>query len=213
MSLSLTIAATGAANLASVRAMCARAGVHTLVTEDPEVVYEAERVLLPGVGAFGAAMESLIAHGLDKALRARIDAEKPTMGICLGMQMMCLGSEESPEVPGLGLVPAYVEKFKTELPLPQLGWNQIEPGSPRSFAVPGWAYFANSYRISPAPEGFGYASSVYGESFAATLERYADPDAEAPFLFLCQFHPELSGPWGLELFMRWMKVEQQGVRA
>jgi imidazole glycerol phosphate synthase glutamine amidotransferase subunit len=213
MSPTLTIAATGAANLASVRAMCARANVHTLVTEDPEVVFEAERVLLPGVGAFGAAMASLKAHGLDEALRARIKIERPTMGICLGMQMMCLGSEESPDVPGLGVVPAYVEKFRTDLPLPQLGWNRIETARPRSFVLPGWAYFANSYRVSAAPEGFGQASSVYGEAFAATLERYAVPGAEAPFLFLCQFHPELSGPWGLELFMRWMESEPQGAKA
>ncbi len=203
----LTIAATGAANLASVGAMCARAGVKCIVSSDPDQVFEAGRVLLPGVGAFGAAMGRLKENNLDAALRERMKAKKPTMGICLGMQMFCLDSEESPDIPGIGGILARVGKFRTRLPLPQLGWNRVKPAEGRTIVQPGWAYFANSYRVASAPENGICAQSVYGESFVAALEEYATPDSEYPFLLLCQFHPELSGPWGLDLFSRWIKAE------
>ncbi len=203
----LTIAATGAANLASVGAMCARAGVKSVIASDPDQVFKAGRVLLPGVGAFGAAMGRLKENNLDAALRERIQAKKPTMGICLGMQMFCLDSEESPDIPGIGVIPSQVGKFRTRLPLPQLGWNRVKPAEGRSIVKAGWAYFANSYRVVSAPENCICAQSVYGESFVAALEEYATPDSEYPFLLLCQFHPELSGPWGLDLFSRWMKAE------
>ena len=200
----LLIAATGAANLASVRAMCARAGVEAIVTENPDELYRAERALLPGVGAFGAAMGKLREKALDEALAARIGEKRFTLGICLGMQMMCASSEESPDCPGLGILSCAVEKFKVDLPLPQLGWNRVEAGGGRSMVSPGWAYFANSYRIASPPEGYAGAHSSYGERFAATVEGYAGPEESIPYLLLCQFHPELSGPWGLDLFERWM---------
>lgn len=200
----LFIAATGAANLASVAAMCERAGIEAVVTGDPEALYRAERALLPGVGAFGAAMSTLRATGLDKALAARFAERLPTMGICLGMQMLCLSSEETPGVKGIGAVSCVVEKFKNGLPLPQLGWNRIVPAPGDLFMKPGWAYFANSYRISKPPAGYLAATTTYGETFAATLESDIDETTQVPRILLCQFHPELSGPWGLDLFSRWM---------
>ncbi len=200
----LFIAATGAANLASVRAMCARAGVEAIVTEDPDELYRAERALLPGVGAFGAAIGKLREKALDEALAARIGEKRFTMGICLGMQMMCESSEESPNFPGLGILSCAVEKFKVDLPLPQLGWNRVEAAESAGIVRPGWAYFANSYRIAFPPEGYRGAYSSYGERFAATIEGYAGSEEGIPYLLLCQFHPELSGPWGLDLFERWM---------
>jgi len=206
----LTIAATGAANLASVKAMCARAGVEALITEDPEVLYKAERALLPGVGAFGAALAKLRRSGLDKALAVRIAEGRPTMGICLGMQMLCASSEETVGVPGIGAIPCAVRKLKTELPLPQLGWNRVRPAPSDGFLKPGWAYFANSYMVEEAPEGYVSASCVYGEKFAATLEGRFDAATNRPGILLCQFHPELSGRWGLDLFMRWMGLDGLG---
>jgi len=200
----LVIAATGAANLASVKAMCARAGVEPLVTDNPETLYRAEKALLPGVGAFGAAMGKLRSSGLDKALGARVAEGLPTMGICLGMQMLCVSSEESPEVPGIGAIACDVEKFKGGLPLPQLGWNRIIPSRGESFVRPGWAYFANSYRVKAPPTGYEAAFCSYGEDFAATIEGKVDRATKIPRILLCQFHPELSGPWGLDLFKRWM---------
>jgi len=205
----LFIAATGAANLASVKAMCDRAGVEALVTDDPEALFGAERALLPGVGAFGAAMAALRSKGLDRALAARISEGLPTMGICLGMQMFCVSSEETPGVSGIGAIACDVGRFITSLPLPQLGWNRVEPAGNDRFIKPGWAYFANSYRVLGAPEGYISARSRYGEEFAAAVEGGIDEASGVPAILLCQFHPELSGPWGLDLFMRWMGQNAQ----
>lgn len=199
----LCIAATGQANLASVLAMCARAQVRAQVSSDAEEILRAERVLLPGVGAFGAAMRELSRNGLDKAIRARVAEGRPTMGICLGMQMFFSESQESPGVKGIGAIEGAVEKISSPLPLPQLGWNRIRPAARNGFVRPGWAYFANSYKVGRLGPGLSGSLATYGEDFYATVERYA-PGSGIPNLLLCQFHPELSGPWGLDLFSRWM---------
>lgn len=200
----LAIAATGAANLASVEAMCARAGVRPLITDDPDAFYRAPKALLPGVGAFGAAMTRLRASGLDKALAARVAEGLPTMGICLGMQMFFDSSEETSGVAGIGALPGAVGRFGPALPLPQLGWNRVVPAAGDRFLRPGWAYFANSYRVPKAPAGYAEARCDYGESFAAAIEGRFDPETGIPAILLCQFHPELSGSWGLDVFERWM---------
>lgn len=212
----VAIAGTGAANLASVEALCLRAGVAAQVSDRAEDIAAADYAILPGVGSFGAAMERLSARGLDVAFRERVAQGRPSMGICLGMQMFCLASEESPGVAGIGVVPARIGKFGNSLPLPQLGWNRVGTGtgavadaSRSRFVKPGWAYFANSYRLAEPPPGFGAAWGVYGETFVAALEYYADPGAARPSLLLCQFHPELSGPWGLDLFSRWIGVKSE----
>ena len=212
MSPELQIAATGAANLASVLAMCRRAGVSANIARDPESILEADRVLLPGVGAFGAAMGSLEKSGLAGALRERASMKKPIMGICLGMQMAFSASEEDEGVPGLGIVEGKVLRFRCELPLPQLGWNRIRPESASCLVKPGWAYFANSYRMDSAPSGCLVSKSAYGEDFCAAIEAWED-GSELPWLLLCQFHPELSGPWGLDLFLRWMGQGEPGAAA
>ncbi|MCE5255293.1 MAG: imidazole glycerol phosphate synthase subunit HisH [Spirochaetaceae bacterium] len=213
----LFIVVTGTANLASICALCRRAGVEPVITSNPDALYGADYALLPGVGAFGAALSTLRKTGMDGALAGRVAEGRPTMGICLGMQMLCAASEESPGAQGLGLVPLCVEKFKTAMPLPQLGWNRVEPQDPDGFIKSGWAYFANSYRITVIPEGFGGAFATNGEKFVAALEfghGYGSPRGyrgrNAPSLLLCQFHPELSGAWGLDLFSRWMGLCGQG---
>jgi cyclase len=203
----LVIASTGAANLASVVAMCERAGVEPVITKDPGLVADAEKLLLPGVGAFGAAMENLSAGKLDKVLASRIDKKQPTMGICLGMQLFCESSHEAPGVGGIGAIPARVQRFSPGLPLPQLGWNRVRPGGGEDFIEAGWAYFANSYRITEVPEGFSCAWSDYGERFVAAMTAGVDPASGIPAILLCQFHPELSGTWGQRLFRRWMGLE------
>jgi imidazole glycerol phosphate synthase glutamine amidotransferase subunit len=205
----VAFAATGVANLASIMAAFRRAGAEPFLAADPAELSSAAFAVLPGVGSFGSAMSALSAAGMDAAIRDRITREKPTMGVCAGMQLFFEGSEESPGVAGMAIVPGFFKRFPADLPVPQLGWNRVRPqggGAVRE----GWAYFANSYRLSESPEGYAASWADYGESFVAALERpRIDPvvpgrAAGGPSLLLCQFHPELSGPWGLALIERWL---------
>ncbi len=193
---------TGTANLASVLAALRRLGARPELTEDPQRVARAERVVLPGVGAFAAALETLRAHGLDEAVRARIEEVRPTLAICLGLQVLCEGSEESPGIEGLGLVPGYVQRFTGDLRIPQLGWNQVVPLPSSRLITLGYAYYANSYHVPELPEGWTGATTDHGGSFVAALER-------GPIL-ACQFHPELSGTWGSDLLKRWLDQPVEG---
>lgn len=190
------IVRTGTANLASVCAGLQRFGVMPHITEDPAVVRDAARLVLPGVGAFGAAMEQLTARGLAAALRQRVASDKPTLAICLGLQLLCESSTESPGVAGLGVVRGAVERFGTDLRVPQLGWNEVVPDTGARWLTRGYAYFANSYRLATPPSDCQVAWTDYGGQFVCALERSR--------LLACQFHPELSGPWGLELLRRWL---------
>ena len=139
------------------------------------------------------------------------------MGVCVGMQVFFEGSEESPGVAGMGIAPGLLRRFPGDLPVPQLGWNRVRPAE-RGAVGEGWAYFANSYRLSEAPTGFATSWAEYGEPFVAALERPLAggedprPRAARPSLLLCQFHPELSGPWGLGLIRAWLgaSVEAEG---
>ncbi len=203
MSRVVTVVRTGTANLASVRAALTRAGAEVVVTDDPDVVARAERVALPGVGAFGAAREGL-AGGLDAALVAWLEAGRPFLAVCLGLQLLAAASEESPGVEGLGVVPAQVTRFSgrgadgAALRVPQLGWNRVTPTAGARLLTAGFAAYANSYKLDAIPAGWEGATSVHGDPFVAAIER-------GPQL-ACQFHPELSGPWGAALLSRWMEV-------
>jgi len=189
---------TGTANLASVLAALERVGAACALTDDPREVERADRVVLPGVGAFAAAMEALRATGLDHALRARIEAGRRTLGICLGLQLFFEGSEESPGVEGLGILPGTVRRFtSTTVRVPQLGWNAVEPGNGCALLTAGHAYFANSYRVDAVPAEWRAAYTEHGERFVSAFERGR--------VLACQFHPELSGAWGHALLRRWLE--------
>jgi imidazole glycerol phosphate synthase glutamine amidotransferase subunit len=206
----VAVAATGVANLASVLAAFARAGAVATPTADPGALADAELAVLPGVGAFGAAMAALRSRGLDRAFAERWRRGAPSLGICLGMQLFFEGSEESPEAEGLGILGGVARRFRRGLPLPQLGWNYVFARCAKTLALrEGWAYFANSYRIEAAPEGAASLSAEYGETFVAALEAGPATDGR-PALLLCQFHPELSGRWGGELLARWLRPGEGG---
>lgn len=198
MSGEIAVVRTGSANLASVIAALERAGRAPRLVEDAAEVAGAERLVLPGVGAFGAVMARLEELGLVGALRDRIAAGSPTLAICLGLQVLAEGSDESPGVPGLGIVPGRASRFDGDVVVPQLGWNRVECGPGCLLLADGAAYFANSYRLDAAPEGWAAAWSDHGGPFVAALER-------GPVL-ACQFHPELSGSWGAALLGRWLGV-------
>lgn len=196
------IVRTGTANLASVVAALSRAGARPILTQEAAAVRDADRLVLPGVGAFAAAKAALDAHGLTSALRERVEAGRPTLGICLGMQLLCASSEESPGVEGLAVVPAAIRRFAgTGVRVPQLGWNALEPTAGCRLLTPGHVYFANSFKLDRLPDGWQGAYATHGERFVAALER-------GPVL-ACQFHPELSGAFGQALLRRWLDAGER----
>jgi imidazole glycerol-phosphate synthase subunit HisH len=192
----VTLVPTGVANIASVAAAFRRLEAEPLTSEDPERVLAAERVVLPGVGAFGPAIRRLRERGLDQALIARIRADRPTLAVCVGHQLLFETSDESPGERGLGLVPGHVGRFPDGVRVPQFGWNRVAPGDGCRLYEPGWAYFANSFRAESAP-GFAVAEAEHGGRFIAGMERGG--------LLTCQFHPELSAAYGHALLARWLR--------
>jgi len=192
---------TGTANVASVSAAFARLGCDLTLAARPEEVSEAAGAVLPGVGAFGAAMARVDALGLGQALRDRIELGRPTLVVCVGMQLLCRQSEESPGAIGLDVLDITVASFNEAVRVPQLGWNRVEPGPGSKFLEPGWAYFANSYRLGRVPDGWLGATTDYGSRFVSALERGN--------VLACQFHPELSGRWGAALLQRWLETTKE----
>jgi len=192
------IVPTGTANLASVQAAFRRLGARPVVSDDPAAIRRASHVMLPGVGAFGAAMARLRASGADRALRDRIEADRPLVCICVGHQLLFRESEESPGTTGLGVVDAVVERFPRGVRTPQFGWNQVEAQEDCLLLESGWFYFANSYRAVEAP-GFRTAGAEHGGRFVAAMER--------GLLIGCQFHPELSAHDGAALLARFLELD------
>ncbi len=203
--MTLAVIETGSANLASVLAAFRRLGIAPTPTRDPEVARAADRVVLPGVGAFGAVMARLRERGLDEAVAERAASGRPLLAICLGLQVLAQSSEESPGVAGIGALPVTVRRFPATSKVPQLGWNQVEArgGDGAGVAEPasgtlvrnGHAFFANSFYLGDASDGWKPAWAVHDVRFVAALQR-------GPQL-ACQFHPELSGAWGASLLERW----------
>lgn len=192
----VTIVKTGTANMASVAAALVRLGCVVRITEEASDVESASRLVLPGVGTLAAAMERLTSMGMVSALKERMEDGRPTLAICLGMQMLCEGSEESPDCRGLGIIPGTTKRFPEGLRVPQLGWNRIEADSGSEILGSGYVYFANSYRLVDVPDGWSVARCDYGGEFTAAVERGS--------VVACQFHPELSGEFGLGIIKRWL---------
>lgn len=193
----LVVVPTGTANLASVVAAFRRLGAEPVVTAEPAAIRAASHVMLPGVGTFAAAMARLIAAGADAALRERIAADRPTMAICVGHQLLFERSDESPGVRGLGIVAGPVERFPAAVRVPQFGWNEVEAQEECDLLDSGYAYFANSHRATAAP-GWKLATAEHGGRFIAAIERGK--------VIGTQFHPELSGAYGAALLSRWLTL-------
>ncbi len=205
-SLRVSLIPTGVANLASVAVAFERLGATVELVETPRQVLDASRLVLPGVGAFASGMRALAQRGFIEPLRQRIAAGTPTLAICLGFQLFCQGSAESPGITGLGILPETVQRFSSpsrrdagssRKRVPHLGWNQVCVDADMSFPS-GDAYFAHSYFLPSTPPGWRAARCEYGESFVAAAERGA--------VWGCQFHPELSGRWGIGLLQAWLQA-------
>jgi imidazole glycerol-phosphate synthase subunit HisH len=187
---------TGVANVASVVAAFERIGARPILVENAAAVTRAHHLVFPGVGSYGAAMERLEQDGLGDAVRERIAADRPTLAICLGLQLLFERSEETAGVEGLGVVQGVVTRFPDTVRVPQFGWNRVDVDPACRMLQLGHAYFANSYRVEDMPPGWLGATAQHGGSFVAAMERGST--------LACQFHPELSGPWGMQLLTRWL---------
>ncbi len=191
----------GMGNLGSVQKALAFLGYESDITNDPSRVMAADGVILPGVGAIGAAMEALNGKGLDKVVHEYIATGRPFLGICLGMQMLFDTSEESfggEPVQGLSVLPGKVVRFPAdmELKVPQIGWNDL---SSRNEILPQgeYVYFVHSYYCVPEREEDIAATTTYGREYCCSVKR--------DNVFACQFHPEKSGEVGLRILDRWAR--------
>ncbi|MBI3323023.1 MAG: imidazole glycerol phosphate synthase subunit HisH [Candidatus Omnitrophica bacterium] len=194
----------GMGNLGSVAKACRFLGARVQVTDSPAAVRRARAVIFPGVGAFGAAMRELRKRRLVDPLRESIDAGKPFLGLCLGMQLLFQSSEESPGVKGLGIFPGRVRRLprRGELKIPHMGWNQLEMvrRGPLLRGVPDGAfvYFVHSFYVDPEEKGLVSARTAYGLDFPSVLW-------DSGRVWATQFHPEKSQRWGLRILGNFLK--------
>jgi len=194
----VTIVDYGSGNLRSVQKAFERLGAAATITDDPQVVADAERLVLPGVGAFGDAMRELEARGLVAPIIDHIQADRPFFGICMGLQVLFEASEESPGVEGLAVLPGLVRRFPAHagLKVPQMGWNRVAWSRADNPVLPAALdgrhfYFVHSYHVplTDAPWVGGITS--YGSDYVSAVS-FGECHA-------VQFHPEKSQRDGLAL--------------
>jgi glutamine amidotransferase len=202
--LSVAVIDYDAGNTLSVTRALEKVGARVDLTPDPERAARADAVVLPGVGAFGDCVKKLEERGMDGACREAIGSGKPFLGVCVGMQVLFEGSEESPGVEGLGVLPGEVVRFEVgDLKVPHMGWNQLDVAraQPVLEDLDGEAfYFVHSYYPDPAARSDVLGTAEYGARFCAAAGREN--------LVAVQFHPEKSSRAGLKLyenFLRWAK--------
>ncbi|MBI2843373.1 MAG: imidazole glycerol phosphate synthase subunit HisH [Armatimonadetes bacterium] len=201
----------GMGNLRSVQKALERLGFHAALTQNPHEILEADRLILPGVGAFGAAMVNLERLGLVEAIREFVRSGRPLLGICLGMQLLLSESQEQGLFRGLDIIPGRVVKFfKPEdlreatsgLKVPHMGWNTLARTGdcPLLKGVPDQAsvYFVHSYYPDP-PREFVAATTDYGIDFCSVIWK--------DNIYATQFHPEKSGTVGLRMLENFAAIE------
>ncbi|MEY3206446.1 MAG: Imidazole glycerol phosphate synthase subunit HisH 1 [Planctomycetota bacterium] len=193
----ITIVDYGSGNLRSVQKAFERLGATATITDDPNVVAAAERLVLPGVGAFGDAMRELDARGLVEPIQTHVRADRPFFGICMGLQLLFETGWEGGRHAGLGLLEGDVARFDIapELKVPHMGWNTVSWRGATAARPPvadnGYFYFVHSYHAQPRDESIVAAVTDYGGPFCSAVRRGR--------LFATQFHPEKSQRLGLDL--------------
>lgn len=195
----------GAGNLMSVKKALDFIGEKSVITSDCKAIETAERVILPGVGSFGDAMDSMRQKGLDETVKHAALSGKPFLGICLGLQLLFESSAESPEADGLGILSGNISLIpgSNGLKVPHVGWNSVEtkPESRLFGDIPSgsYLYFVHSYYLNGAEPGVVAGKTNYGVDIECAVERGN--------LFATQFHPEKSGEIGLKLLKNFAKAE------
>ena len=193
-----------AGNIKSVEKALKLLGQEAVVTRDHETILGADRVILPGVGAFGDAMGKLEQFGLDKVIHEVVRKNTPFLGICLGLQLLFESSEESPGVKGLGVLKGEIVRIPESggLKIPHMGWNSLRfPRSGRLFAgLPEepYVYFVHSYYLRAEDAGIVTAVTEYGTEIHASVENGN--------VFACQFHPEKSSDTGIQILKNFVEI-------
>lgn len=198
----ITIIDYGMGNLKSVAKAFEHVGASVEVTSDPNRLKGADKLVLPGVGSFGHCLEELKRLGLDDAIKEQVQQDKPFLGICLGLQTLFEGSEESPQIPGLGLIKGRVRAFDREkLKVPHMGWNElmlpVQDPCLKGLESGDHMYFVHSFYVDPIDTGVAVALCDYGQKFCAAIRK--------DNIFACQFHPEKSQENGLKLIENFAK--------
>ncbi|HMG22703.1 MAG TPA: imidazole glycerol phosphate synthase subunit HisH [Kofleriaceae bacterium] len=191
-------------NLRSVERGIARAGGDVVVTRDADVVRRADKIVVPGQGAFGVFMHGLVERGLGDAVREAIASGRPFLGICLGMQVLFDASEEQGPCPGLGVVPGRVVRIVPSAPdikVPHIGWNRVAQRRPdpmlAGVADGAHVYFDHSYHAVPDDPSLVALGSDHGIELTAAIRR--------DNIFACQFHPEKSQSVGLQILRNFVE--------
>ena len=193
----------GVGNLRSVEKAFAANGCHASVSSDDRVLRAAERLVLPGVGAFAACMQALVERGFDQMVRERVAEGTPLLGVCVGMQLLFEESDEFGQSRGLGLLRGRVRRFANEMVVPHVGWNQIHQTRAhpmfRGIEDEAFFYFVHSYYCEPADRAVVLGETVYGVTYASVVGQDN----------VCgvQFHPEKSQAAGLRLLANFAGAE------
>lgn len=193
-----------AGNIKSVEKAVSLLGHEVVLTRVRDEILSADHVILPGVGAFGDAMEKLQGYGLVSVIREVAEKEIPFLGICLGLQLMFESSEEAPGVAGLGLLPGKIVRIPDgeNLKIPHIGWNTLRFPNPgrlfQGIAEGSYVYFVHSYYLQADDPQIVKASTEYGTLIHASVEKDC--------LFACQFHPEKSSETGLKILQNFLEI-------
>ena len=193
-----------AGNIKSVEKALKTLGQEVTVTRDADVILSADKVILPGVGAFGDAMGKLHAYGLVEVIKKIVEKKTPFLGICLGLQLMFESSAETPGVEGLGILKGKIVKIPEngELKIPHMGWNSLHfQNGGRLFAnLPqdSYVYFVHSYYLQAEDESIVKATTDYSTCIHASVEK--------DNVFACQFHPEKSSDVGLTILKNFCEL-------
>ena len=193
-----------AGNIKSVEKAMKLLKQEVVVTRDPETILSADKVILPGVGAFADAMEKIRHYGLEETIHEVVEKNIPFLGICLGLQLMFESSDEGPGVKGLGLLPGKILRIPKsgDLKIPHMGWNSIEikPQAKLFKDIPNqsYVYFVHSYYLKAQDEQIVAASTEYSTHIHASVE--------SGNVFACQFHPEKSSDIGLQILKNFSEL-------